>query len=125
MKNIILLILIFISNNIKSQDLYPKEDLTLKTLFTSLDEKHPEMIKFINDNEAKYVLDFNSDFAIRYPDTIKNPNKIRFISVSFRNNEDLEKQIDALSQFPNLEYLEVKTAVQFRKSDIKKKPEFT
>lgn len=120
MKNIILLILIFISNNIKSQDLYPKEDLTLKTLFTSLDEKHPEMIKFINDNEAKYVLDFNSDFAIRYPDTIKNPNKIRFISVSFRNNEDLEKQIDALSQFPNLEYLEVKTAVQFRKSDIKK-----
>ncbi len=120
MRRALLFILLISYTWVKAQDLYPTKEITVEKLFLSLDEKHPDMIKFINDNENKYVLDLNSDFALKYPDTIKNPDKIKFVSISFRSNEDLEKQIQILEKFPNLEYLEIKTAIQFAKSDIKK-----
>ena len=121
MRTIISLFIIFLcAVNANSQELYPKKKLSVKSLFLSLDEEHPEMAKFINDNEGQYVLDFNSDLTLRFPDSVQNPQKIKFVSISFSSNANLVRQIFALKKFPNLEYLEIKTAVQFRPSDIKK-----
>lgn len=88
-------------------------------LFFSFRQSTPEMVKFVNGVEGKRVLNYDRELLKQYPDTLKNPEKIKFVSVGYYSAEELEKNIDALQLFPNLEYLEIKTAVQFRKSDNK------
>jgi len=104
--------------NLYSQD-EDLKDLHTEGIFFSLSESTPEMVKFVNGLENKRVLNFGRNLLETYPDTIKSPEKIKFVSVGYNSPDELEKNIQALQRFPNLEYLEIKAAVQFRKSDQK------
>lgn len=95
------------------------EELQLEELFFKFRPPTPENVKFVNGVETKRILNFNREFLELFPDTLKNPDKIKFISVEYNSANELEKNIEALKAFPNLEYLEIKTTVQFRKSHIK------
>ena len=104
--------------NLFSQDENLKE-LETAELFFSFRQSTPEMVKFVNGVENKRVLNFDRKLLEQYPDTLKSPENIKFVSVGYYSAEELEKNIKALQHYPNLEYLEIKTAVQFRNSDIK------
>ncbi len=104
--------------NLYSQDENLK-DLRTEDIFFNFSQSTPEMVKFVNGVEGKRVLNFNRKLLEQYPDTIKKPGDIKFVSVGYSSPDELEKNIEALRLFPNLEYLEIKAAVQFRKLDLK------
>lgn len=106
------------ATNLFSQDENLK-DLQTEELFFGFEQSTPEMVKFVNGVENKRVLNFDRKLLEQYPDTLKNPEKIKYVSVGYYSAEELEKNIEGLKLFSNLEYLEIKTASQFRKSDIK------
>lgn len=119
-KNITCLLLFILTGatNLFSQDIVLEASNT-EELFFNVRQSTPEMVKFVNGVEGKRVLAYSRELLEKYPDTIKNPEKIKFVSIGYSSIEDLEKNIEGLQIFPNLEYLEIKTATQFRQSDIK------
>lgn len=106
------------TTNLFSQDENLK-DLNTEELFFNFRQSTPEIIKFVNGLENKRVLNFELKLLEQFPDTLKNPEKIKYVSVGYYSAEELEKNIEGLKLFPNLEYLEIKTVSKFRKSDIK------
>ncbi|MGB7784680.1 MAG: hypothetical protein WBL27_01135 [Salinimicrobium sp.] len=95
-------------------------DLSIESLFYGFGMNTPEQIKFVNGLENKRVWNYEPDIIKMHPETIKNPDKIRFVSVSYKSAEDFKNAIETLRKFPNLEYLEIKAATQFRQEDVKK-----
>jgi len=114
----ILLINLIWTTTLFSQDKNLK-DLHTDELFFGFGKSTPEMVKFVNGAENKRVLNFDRKLLEQFPDTIKSPEKIKFVSLGYYSSEELEKNIEGLKLFPNIEYLEIKTSSQFRKSDIK------
>jgi len=112
-----LIILLLFCLNLQSQE-YVYPDLKIEEIFLEKIDPTPEMLKFVNGREEKRVLNFDRK-VLQYPDTIRNPEKIRFVSIPFSSNSELSKDLEALEVFPNLKYLEIKTDSHFRKSDVK------
>jgi len=112
-----LIILLLFCLNLQSQE-YVFPDLKIEEIFFEKIDPNPEMLKFVNGMEEKMVLNFDRKI-LQYPDTIRNPEKIRFVSIPFSSNSELSKDLEALEVFPNLEYLEIETDAHFRKSDVK------
>lgn len=112
-----LILLLLFCVNIHSQE-YVFPDLKIEEIFLEKIDPTPEMLKFVNGMEEKRVLNLDRK-VLQYPDTIRNPEKIRFVSIPFNSNSELSKDLEALEVFPNLQYLEIKTEAHFRKSDVK------
>lgn len=99
-----------------SQDL---PSIDLDQLFFGLSRRSPEQIRFVNGLEDKRIWNYERGLIKKYPDSIKNPEAIKFVSISYESGSDLEEVFKDLDFLPNLEYVEIRTANQFRKEDIK------
>lgn len=119
MRQLYLVLLIFFLLNTTSQS-QELSNLSIESLFNGFGMKTPAQIKFVNGLEDKRIWDYESEIIKKYPDSIKDPEKIRFISISYKSAEELAKAIETMKMFPNLEYLEITTATQFRQEDVKK-----
>lgn len=95
-------------------------DLSIESLFYGFGMNTPEQIKFVNGLENKRVWNYEPDIIKMHPDTIKNPDRIRFVSVSYNSPEEFKNVIETLRKFPNLEYLEIKVPTEFRPEDVNK-----
>lgn len=97
-------------------------DITTESLFSGYGpwNRSPSEIRFVNGSESKMILKYEQNIMQQFQDSIKNPEKIKFVSVAYKSAEELEEAIKSLSAFPNLEYLEIVTATEFRKEHVKK-----
>ena len=103
-----------------SLDAQELSELDVESLFRGLRMNIPEQIRFVNGLEDKRVWNYQPDIIQKFPDSIRNPDKIRFVSIPYTSAEDLQEAFQSLQAFSNLEYLEIKTATEFRKDHVKK-----
>ncbi|RXG14179.1 leucine rich repeat (LRR) protein [Leeuwenhoekiella aestuarii] len=96
-----------------------EKELSINDLFHQLGffGNTPESIRFVNNNEANQVLNFERTVYDRYPDTIFNPEKIRFVSLDYGSDEELHLNMKSLKKLNNIEYLEIRSKNLFRGSD--------
>ena len=97
-------------------------EITTESLFTGYSPwtRSPSEIRFVNGFENNRIWKYEEVIIQQFQDSIKNPEKIKFVSVSYNTAEELKEAIRSLSIFPNLEYLEIVTAPEFKKEHVKK-----